>query len=46
MLVGIGFVAPEVEEIEREETVAVSELRAITERLDRIEAALAGTQRT
>jgi voltage-gated potassium channel len=52
MLVGIGFVAiltaaiaqrflaGDVEEIEAEERVAVSELRAITERLDRIEAAL------
>ena len=52
MLVGIGFVAiltaaiaqrflaPEVEQIEQEETVAANELRAIGERLDRIEAAL------
>jgi voltage-gated potassium channel len=52
MLVGIGFVAiltaaiaqrflaPEVEQIEREEGIAVEELRAITERLDRIEGAL------
>jgi hypothetical protein len=34
------FLAPEVERVEREETIAVSELSAIVERLDRIEAAL------
>lgn len=57
MLVGIGFVAiltaaiaqrflaPEVEQTEREEAAAGGELRAITERLDRIEAALGSGSR-